>query len=137
MNLLLCTREVSFLDNLDVTEEIADLIGPNRAVILKGHGAIVVGKSIEESDCFGHRPGARRKGPIHGFLCGERVPFTEKEMEPLVKFLRNIEAQTGTTNPLKGPGRTINPGWQNERWLLYKYRFTLTLALTSFERSLA
>ena len=42
-------KKVSFLDNLDVTEEIADLIGPNRAVILKGHGAIVVGKSIEEA----------------------------------------------------------------------------------------
>ena len=42
-------KKVSFLDNLEVTEEIADLIGPNRAVILKGHGAIIVGKSIEEA----------------------------------------------------------------------------------------
>ena len=50
---------------------------------------------------------------------GKLVPFTEKEMEPLVKFLRNIEAQTGTTNPFERAGRTINPGWQNERWLLY------------------
>jgi len=29
-------KKVSFLDNLEVTEEIAGLIGPNRAVILKG-----------------------------------------------------------------------------------------------------
>jgi hypothetical protein len=30
---------------------------------------------------------------------GKLVPFTEKEMEPLVRFLRNIEAHVGTTNP--------------------------------------
>ena len=92
-------KKVSFLDNLDVTEEIAGLIGPNRAVILKGHGAIVAGKSIEEATVSAIDLERAAKAQFMASCVGKLVPFTEMEMEPLVKFLRNIEAQTGTTNP--------------------------------------
>jgi ribulose-5-phosphate 4-epimerase/fuculose-1-phosphate aldolase len=92
-------KRVSFLDNLDVTEEIADLIGPNRAVILKGHGAIVVGKSIEEATVSAIDLERAAKAQFMAACAGKLVPFTEKEMEPLVRFLRNIEAHVGTTNP--------------------------------------
>jgi len=92
-------KKVSFLDNLDVTEDIAGLLGPNRAVILKGHGAIVAGKSIEEATVSAIDLERAAKAQFMASCVGTLVPFTEKEMEPLVKFLRNIEAQTGTTNP--------------------------------------
>jgi ribulose-5-phosphate 4-epimerase/fuculose-1-phosphate aldolase len=94
-------KKVSFLDNLEVTEEIADLIGSNRAVILKGHGAIVAGKSIEEATVSAIDLERAAKAQFMASCAGKLVPFTEKEMEPLVKFLRNIEAQTGTTNPFE------------------------------------
>jgi ribulose-5-phosphate 4-epimerase/fuculose-1-phosphate aldolase len=38
-----------FIDKPDLGEEVADLLGPNRAVILKGHGAVIAGHSIEEA----------------------------------------------------------------------------------------
>ena len=94
-------KKVSFLDNLEVTEEIADLIGPNRAVILKGHGAVVVGKSIEEATVSAIDLERAAKAQFMAACAGKLVPFTEKEMEPLVRFLRTIEAQTGTTNPFE------------------------------------
>lgn len=92
-------KRISFLDNLEVSEEIADLIGPNRAVILKGHGAIVVGKSIEEATVSAIDLERAAKAQFMAACAGELVPFTEKEMEPLVAFLTRIESQAGTTNP--------------------------------------
>jgi len=92
-------KRISFLDNLDVAEEIADLIGPNRAVILKGHGAIVVGKSIEEATVSAIDLERAAKAQFMAACAGKLVPFTEKEMEPLVAFLTRIESQAGTTNP--------------------------------------
>ncbi len=41
--------KMAYIDTPELGEEIADLLGPNRAVILKGHGAVVVGKSIEDT----------------------------------------------------------------------------------------
>ncbi len=38
-----------FIDKAEWGEEIADLFGPNRAVLLKGHGAVIAGSSVEES----------------------------------------------------------------------------------------
>ncbi len=38
-----------YIDKPELGTEVADLLGPNRAVILKGHGAVVVGKSIEDT----------------------------------------------------------------------------------------
>lgn len=75
-------KKVSFLDNLEVTEEIADLIGPDRAVILKGHGAIVVGKSIEEATVSAIDLERAAKAQFMAACAEKLVPFTEKEMEP-------------------------------------------------------
>jgi len=38
-----------FIDRLEWGEEIAALFGPNSAVILKGHGAVAAGTSVEEA----------------------------------------------------------------------------------------
>jgi len=41
--------KMGFVDKPEMGEEIADLLGPNRAVILKGHGAVIAGVSVEEA----------------------------------------------------------------------------------------
>jgi ribulose-5-phosphate 4-epimerase/fuculose-1-phosphate aldolase len=42
-------KKVVLIDRQTFGEEVADLLGPNKAVILKGHGAVVVGNSIEDA----------------------------------------------------------------------------------------
>ena len=42
-------QEMSFIDKPEQGVAVASLLGPNKAVILKGHGAIAVGASIEEA----------------------------------------------------------------------------------------
>jgi HCOMODA/2-hydroxy-3-carboxy-muconic semialdehyde decarboxylase len=42
-------QKMVFIDSPESGEEVAELLGPNKAVILKGHGAVVVGKSIEDA----------------------------------------------------------------------------------------
>ncbi len=42
-------KRMLFIDKPYLGEEIADLLGANKAVILKGHGAVAVGVSIEET----------------------------------------------------------------------------------------
>jgi ribulose-5-phosphate 4-epimerase/fuculose-1-phosphate aldolase len=92
-------KRISFLDNIEVAEEVAGLLGPNRAVILKGHGAIIVGKSIEEATVSAIDLERAAKVQWMAASAGRLVPFTEEEKEPMVRFLRNIESQPGTTNP--------------------------------------
>ena len=92
-------KRISFLDNLEFAEEVAELIGPNRAVILKGHGAIIVGKSIEEATVSAIDLERAAKVQLLAASAGQLVPFTGEEKERMVKFLRNVESQAGTTNP--------------------------------------
>lgn len=42
-------KKVVLIDRQTFGEEVADLLGPNKAVILKGHGGVVVGNSIEDA----------------------------------------------------------------------------------------
>ncbi len=42
-------KKMVFIDKPEQGEEVASLLGPNKAVILKGHGAVAVGNSLESS----------------------------------------------------------------------------------------
>ncbi len=42
-------KKMLYIDKPELGEEVAALLGPNRAVILKGHGAVIVGESIEDA----------------------------------------------------------------------------------------
>jgi len=92
-------KKLYYLDSLEVAEEVAGLIGPNKAVILKGHGAVVVGKSIEETTVSAVDLERAAKVQLMAASAGKLVPFTEKEKEPMIRFLKDVEAQGGTTNP--------------------------------------
>jgi ribulose-5-phosphate 4-epimerase/fuculose-1-phosphate aldolase len=42
-------KKMLYIDKPELGEEVANLLGPNKAVILKGHGAVAVGESIEDA----------------------------------------------------------------------------------------
>jgi ribulose-5-phosphate 4-epimerase/fuculose-1-phosphate aldolase len=42
-------KKMVFIDTPELGDEVAGLLGPKKAVILKGHGAVAVGESIEET----------------------------------------------------------------------------------------
>ena len=92
-------KRIAYLDNLEVAEEVAGLIGRNRAVILKGHGAIIVGKSIEEATISAIDLERAAKVQLLAAAAGKLVPFTEGEKEPLIRFLTKMESEAGTRNP--------------------------------------
>jgi ribulose-5-phosphate 4-epimerase/fuculose-1-phosphate aldolase len=89
-------EKLRMLEDQKVGEEVADLIQENKAVILRGHGAVVVGKSIEGCTvaCVYLENAARYQ--LMAASAGKLVPFTEEEKKPIVEFLKKIEARTGT-----------------------------------------
>lgn len=42
-------EEYGLVDTFDVANRIADALGPHRTIVLKGHGNLVAGKSIQEA----------------------------------------------------------------------------------------
>jgi ribulose-5-phosphate 4-epimerase/fuculose-1-phosphate aldolase len=80
-------KKVAFVDNLPAAEEIADLLGRNNAVMLKGHGAVVVGKSLE--DCTNNSVALENAAQLQLFasVAGKVVALTEQEKKPLVDYL--------------------------------------------------
>jgi len=92
-------KKISMLEIPEVGEEVADLIGSNKVVLLKGHGAVVVGKSIEETTVNAIDLEVAAKLQILASSAGKLVTFTDQEKEPLIKFLKMMETQGGTASP--------------------------------------
>ena len=92
-------RKMAFLDNREVAEEVADLIGPNRAVILKGHGAIVVGRSIEEAIVSSVDLEQAAEVQRMASSVGKITLLTEREKETMKRFLKHVESLTGPASP--------------------------------------
>jgi ribulose-5-phosphate 4-epimerase/fuculose-1-phosphate aldolase len=86
------------LEDQNVGEEVADLIGENKAVILRGHGAVVVGKNIEGCTvaCIYLENAARYQ--LMAASAGKPATFAEEEKKPIVEFLKKIGGRTGTNS---------------------------------------
>lgn len=80
-------KKVMFIDTQAIGEEVADLLGPNNAVMLKGHGAVVVGKSLEA--CTNNAVALENAAKLQllASLTGTVLPLTEQEKQPLVDYL--------------------------------------------------
>jgi len=91
-------EKLRMLEDLEVGEEVADLIGENKAVILKGHGAIVIGKSIEGCTvtCIYLENAARYQ--LMAASTGKLVAFAEEEKKSIVEFLKKIGSRAGTSS---------------------------------------
>jgi len=90
-------KKIVFVDKPGLGEEIADLFGPNKAVMLKGHGAVILGKSIEEAAIMAVKLELSAKLQLLAMSAGKLVPFTEQEKTPVLEFLRMVEQKGGTT----------------------------------------
>ncbi len=80
-----------YIEALEDGKEIAGLLGPNKAVTLKAHGAVVVGRSIEEAIYVALKMEFAARLQWMASAVGKLVPFTEKEKQPLQTYVRNME----------------------------------------------
>jgi len=87
-------KKMVYVDTPEVGEEICDLLGPNKAVILKGHGALVVGRSLEEALYTAKDLETAAMLQWMASAVGKLVPMTDKEKAPVLEFLRTT-ASTG------------------------------------------
>lgn len=92
--------------------DVADLLGPNSVVILKAHGAMIATKSIEETTTIAINLEEAAKLQVMASSVKPLVPFTAKEQEQLVSFLKPLEKRGGTASVY---GRA---------WEYYKFRLT-------------
>jgi ribulose-5-phosphate 4-epimerase/fuculose-1-phosphate aldolase len=90
-------KKIVFIDKPELGEEIADLLGPNKAAILKGHGAVVVGKGIEETTITALKLELAAKLQLIASSAGKVASFTEQEKQPLIEFLDMVDRRGGTT----------------------------------------
>jgi ribulose-5-phosphate 4-epimerase/fuculose-1-phosphate aldolase len=89
-------KKIVFIDKPALGEEIAAMLGPNKAVMLKGHGALVVGKTIEEATIMAVKLETAAKLQLLASSAGKVVPFTAEEKKPLVEFLTAVDQKGGT-----------------------------------------
>jgi ribulose-5-phosphate 4-epimerase/fuculose-1-phosphate aldolase len=79
-------KKVVLIDKPELGEEAADLLGLNKAVILKGHGALVVGKSIEDAIYVGRNLETSAMLQWMASCVGKVVPLAEQEIERLNEY---------------------------------------------------
>jgi ribulose-5-phosphate 4-epimerase/fuculose-1-phosphate aldolase len=76
-------KKVVTIDRQTFGEEVADLLGPNKAVILKGHGAVCVGNSIEEALFVARNLETAAMLQWMGSCVGKVIPLTAQEIVQL------------------------------------------------------
>ena len=79
-------EKMIYIDQPELGEEVASLLGPNKAVILKGHGALVVGKNIEDATYTARSLETAAKLQWMARAVGKLVPLTEQEKQPVIEF---------------------------------------------------
>ena len=106
-------RKIVFIDEPGLGEEIADLLGPNKAVLLRAHGSVVVGRTIEEATITALKLEHAARLQLIASSAGKVTPFTDQEKQPLIEFLNRTENRGGTTT-------SYGRGWAYYEHLLKK-----------------
>lgn len=91
-------KKIMYLESPEVGEEVAGLIGLNRAVILRGHGAVVAGGSIEETTIVALYLERAAKLQMWAHSAGKLMIFTDKEVKQSTEFIRKMESKGGTSS---------------------------------------
>ncbi len=102
-------KKVVVIDKPELGEEVADLLGPNKAVILKGHGAVVAGNSIEDAIFVARHLETSAMLQWMARCVGKVVSLTEQEMLPLNEYERRWGGQ---------PGMAADREWKYYEYLL-------------------
>ena len=87
--------------------DVADLLGENRVVILKAHGAIIATKSIEETTAVAMNLEEAAKLQVMAACLKPLVPLTEKEKEQLVSFLKPLQGKRRNSLSLRPSMRIL------------------------------
>jgi len=103
-------KKRGLIDTPKLGEEVYNLLGPNRAVILKGHGAVIIGRSIE--DAVSRARGLENSAKLQWMArcVGKLVPFADEKKQP------GIESQQAR----RGESSEGLHGLQRE-WVYYEY----------------
>jgi ribulose-5-phosphate 4-epimerase/fuculose-1-phosphate aldolase len=106
-------KKRGLIDTPEKGREVCDLMGSNKAVILKAHGAVIIGTSIE--DAISRAVSLERMAKLQwkAMCIGKLVPFTEEEKRA------GIEIQPSRTAVESVEGLH---GLQRE-WAYYEYLF--------------
>ena len=80
-----------FIDTPRLAQEVCDLFGPNKAVILKGHGAVIVGKNIENATYTAKRLEYTAMLQWMAISVGKLVPITEEEKQRVIEFQEKMD----------------------------------------------
>ncbi len=100
-------NKVVFVNKLEYGEEIADLLGPNNAVSLRGHGAVVVGKSIAETTEKAIKMESAANLQLMASSSGTVLPVSEEDAKEYHDFVNWIEKRGG--------------GGSERFWEIYRY----------------
>lgn len=84
------------LDKAQYAAEVADLIGEYKAVILRAHGILAVGKSIETSLYAANNVEHSAMLQMMARSAGKLVPLTKEEMAPLIEYRKRADQRPGT-----------------------------------------
>lgn len=84
-------KKMVFIDTQELGEEVCDLLGPNKAVILKGHGAVIVGKNIEGAMSTARSLETCAMLQWMAGSVGKLVPMTEQEKQMVIEFQQKVE----------------------------------------------
>ena len=84
-------EKMLFIDQPALGEEIAELLGPNKAVLLRGHGAVVVGDRIEDVIMTARMLETSARSQWMARAVGELRLFTDQERQELVEYFRRID----------------------------------------------
>jgi len=110
-------RKIEFIYREEQGAEIADELGPNKAVMLKGHGAVIIGKSIEEATIMAVKLENVAKQQLLARTAGTVVPYMDEEKRSILNFLDMTEKQ-GSIATLYGRG------WEYYEWLMKKQSYS-------------
>lgn len=83
--------KMAFIDKAEWGEEIADLFGPNRAVLLKGHGAVIAGSSVEEAVYAARTLETSAKSQYMARCIGPLAMPTEEEIQNLKAYHESVQ----------------------------------------------
>ncbi len=99
-------KKMVYIDTPKLGEEVSDLFGPNNAVILKGHGAVIVGKNIESATYTAKRLEYTAMLQWMAVSVGKLAPITEEEKRQAIDFREKME--------------TLGSGYLRE-WTYFEY----------------
>jgi ribulose-5-phosphate 4-epimerase/fuculose-1-phosphate aldolase len=102
---------VGHLEKPELCEKVVDALGPNSAVMLKGHGALIVGRSIEECTVNACDIETAARYQLMASSAGKVTVFDRGELDALTDFKVKV-AKQGADWEEAGTGSSTGRAWE-------------------------